>query len=175
MKPFYFTVPGWGGSSKDHWQTFFESRLEQCIQIEQEDFESPDLEKWVSKIEKVVSNYPAEQVVLIGHSLGCFAITEWMNRFNKEIRGAFLVAPADLENAPEIIPQKGFNQLKLVQLKSPSLIVASTNDEWLPKESALIFAKKWGSELRWIQDGGHISSGSGFGQWEEGLLWVQEF
>ena len=174
MKSLYFTIPGWGGSSEDHWQTFFESRLDQCVRIEQENFNEPDLDKWVEKLNEVLSNYPSENCILIGHSLGCFVIAEWLKRYKKSIRGAFFVAPADLKNAPEIIPQTGFDDFEVVSIKSPSMLIASTNDAWLPQETAEFLASIWGSELRWVENGGHISSASGFGKWEEGLLFLNE-
>jgi predicted alpha/beta hydrolase family esterase len=50
-----------------------------------------------------------------------------------------------------------------------SLIVASSNDEYVSLARAKQFADAWGSKFINVGAKGHINFGAGFGEWNEGL------
>lgn len=116
-----------------------------------------------------MQRFDPQQVVLIGHSLGCTAIAHWAKRFGKSIKGAMLVAPSDIENPVYTFPATGFSPIPLEKILFPTLVVASTDDPWVSMERAAFFASSWGSELVSIGPAGHINVASGHGAWEEGL------
>ena len=78
----YLIVPGLGNSGPEHWQTYFEESGPHFSKIQQEEWDAPECEGWINRIEEKVSEFDPEQVVLVGHSLGCTAIAHWakMNR-----------------------------------------------------------------------------------------------
>jgi len=165
----YLIVPGLGNSGPEHWQTYFEESGPNFHRIQQEEWDAPECSDWIEKIEENVKRFDQQEVVLIGHSLGCTAIAHWAKRFGKTIKGAMLVAPSDIENPVYTFPATGFSPIPLEKISFPTLVVASTDDPWVSMERAAFFASSWGSELVSIGQAGHINVASGHGAWEEGL------
>ena len=50
------------------------------------------------------------------------------------------------------------------------IAVSSENDEYVSLGSAKIFAEKWGSQFVNVGEKGHINSNSNLGDWNEGLV-----
>lgn len=169
MKTRYFIVPGYGNSGEKHWQTYFQNSSPDFSRIEQTDWEKPEAKDWICAIEKTLENEVLENVVLVGHSLGCLAIAHWGILFQKKIKGAFLVAPPDLENPAHDYPIFGFTPIPLQKLPFESVMVYSTDDEWITPARALLFAEAWGSKTISIGNAGHISAVNGYGHWDPGL------
>ncbi|CAL2108474.1 Serine hydrolase family protein [Tenacibaculum sp. 190524A02b] len=165
----YYIIPGYGNSDKEHWQTYFESKLENSKRIVQDNWIKPVLEDWVDRIEKTLSNENLSDIILIAHSLGGIALTHWVKKYDKKIKGALIVAPADIENPFEDRALESFTPIPKINLPFPSILVCSTNDNWMNLERAKLFASSWGSELIILKDAGHVSSNDGFGSWENGL------
>lgn len=171
----YLIVPGLGNSGPEHWQTWFESSGSNFIRIQQQEWEAPACEEWISAIDRAVSAFDPSTVVLIGHSLGCLTIVHWANKYKRTIKGALLVAPSDAEADVYTFPAKGFAPIPLDRLNFKTIVVASSNDVWVSLERAAHFAKCWGSELVNIGEAGHINSASGHYKWEEGLALLKKF
>ncbi|GGE57455.1 hypothetical protein EV200_103242 [Pedobacter psychrotolerans] len=165
----YFIIPGLGNSGPDHWQTHFENSGENFTRIEQQDWETPTSNDWITNIEEALSGYDLSTVVLIGHSLGCTAIANWAKHYQKKIKGALLVAPSDLEAPKYTFDTIGFDHVPLDKISFKTIVVASTNDEWVSIKRAAFFAEKWGSEFINIGNAGHINADAGFGEWPNGL------
>lgn len=171
----YFIVPGLGNSGPEHWQTFFEKSGNNFQRINQQDWDSPRCEDWISTIDKTVSNYDLSTVVLIGHSLGCSTIAHWAAKYKRQIKGAMLVAPSDLEAPQYTFPATGFAPIPLDKIDFKTIIVASADDVWVSLERAKLFAESWGSEFINIGNAGHINVASGFTNWQEGLEILKRF
>jgi serine hydrolase len=167
-----FTLPGLNDSGPDHWQTRWED-LYGFTRIHQRDWDHPDKEDWVHTINEVTAPFPAGQVVLIGHSLACSAIAHWAERYQRCIRGAFLVAPADVD-APDFPEEAtGFGPMPLGALPFPSLVVASGNDPYVRLERASFFAASWKSRFVSAGSLGHINAASAIGDWPEGYALLE--
>ena len=165
----YLIVPGYGNSGPDHWQTFFEKKLLNCKRIEQNSWEKPICEDWLSAINEAVNHYNANSVVLISHSMGGIAIAHWAAKYNIKIKAAMIVAPPDLENSWEDLGLQTFTPIPTQKLPFKSIIVASAYDHWATVVRTKEFAKNWGSDLVLIENAGHINAASGFGEWKDGL------
>jgi predicted alpha/beta hydrolase family esterase len=61
------------------------------------------------------------------------------------------------------------------KLPFPSIVVASTNDQYVDIERARAFAQAWGSTLVEIGEAGHINGASGYGEWPEGERMLLDF
>ena len=59
-------------------------------------------------------------------------------------------------------------------LHFPSIVVASTNDEFVTVERAQEFADAWGSRLAIIGEAGHINAASKLGSWDAGRRLLDE-
>jgi uncharacterized protein len=162
-----FLLPGLYNSGPQHWQTHWENEYD-FIRIEQKDWETPVCEDWINTIDAAITKQNIGNVILIGHSLACCTIVHWANKFNRKIKGALLVAPSDVD-APSYPPgTTGFMPMPLYKLPFPSIVVASSNDEYVSIERAKYFANCWGSDFNNIGDHGHINPASNLGAWPEG-------
>ncbi len=169
---FYFVLPGLNNSGPLHWQSRWET-LYGFTRIHQRDWDTPDKNDWIHTINEVIAPFPPENVILIAHSLACGAVAHWADKYARSIRGALLVAPADTD-APSF-PQgpTGFDPMPLQSLPFKTIVVASTNDEYVSLQRAEYFATQWGSTFVNIGDKGHINSASGLGDWPEGYELLQ--
>ena len=167
-----FTVPGLFNSGPQHWQTHWENEYG-FVRIEQQDWETPVCDDWLQTIDAVVNQQPLNKVVLIGHSLACCTIVRWSEKYKRIIKGVLLVAPSDVE-APSYPPgTTGFSPMPKFKLHFPSMIIASSNDEYVTFERAKEFAGNWGSEFINAGELGHINSTSDLGLWPFGYTYLK--
>ncbi len=172
LPTFYFVLPGLNSSGPRHWQTRWEE-LYGFTRIHQQDWDYPDKDDWIHTLQETIAPFPPQQVILIGHSLACATIAYWADRYKKIIKGAFLVAPSDTE-APSYPPgTTGFAPMPLNRLPFPSIVVASSNDNYVSLERAKYFAGQWGSRFLALGNLGHINGDSGLGDWPEGYQLLQ--
>jgi len=172
LPTFCFVLPGLNNSGPRHWQTRWEE-LYGFTRIQQADWDYPDKDDWIHTVNEVIAPFPPQQVVLIGHSLACATIAHWADRYQRTIKGAFLVAPSDVE-APSYPPgTTGFAPMPLNTLPFPTIVVASSNDRYVHLERAKHFAWKWGSRFTSLGNLGHINADSGIGDWSQGYALLQ--
>ena len=172
-QPIIFTLPGLYNSGPQHWQTHWEKE-HGLIRINQRDWDTPDLAEWIATIDEVVTKYPVKNVVLVGHSSSCAAIAAWADKYKRKIKAAMLVAPSDTE-APSYPPgTKGFQPMPLNPLGFPSIVIASTDDQYVTLDRAQYFASRWGSEFAFICKAGHINSDSNLGNWPVGYQLLEK-
>ncbi|CDP50441.1 hypothetical protein [Devosia sp. DBB001] len=163
-------VPGLGDSGPEHWQRRWGSRFSTGQVIEQQDWEHPKLEDWVSTIERSII-MATRPVILIAHSLGVPAVVHTAQRLkDTKVRGAFLVAPPDLDNPAAPKATAPFKDVPRDPLPFPSMLVASSDDPYCSLERAVEFATCWASDFHDAGPSGHINTASGHGPWPEGLL-----
>lgn len=166
-------IPGLGNSGEQHWQTRWEKKYG-FNRIEQSNWDEPDKQSWVNALEKQLSNIVDKPIILVAHSLACITTALWASEFSKKIKAALLVAPADTEASA--IPKEitDFAPIPLKKLPFKSIVVASTNDQYISLERASFLANAWGSEFINIGATGHINSDSNLGDWELGLELLKE-
>lgn len=174
-------VPGLRGSSVAHWQTWMETREPTARRVTGIDWDSPVLASWATAVRSEIDDAP-NAVWLVAHSFGCLAAVVAAADRKDRVAGALLVAPAD----PERIVASGFREhqtryelanigivLPSNCLGFPGIVVASSNDPWVPLERAAHWAELWGSHFLNIGKAGHINVDSGFGPWPAGLRLLQ--
>ncbi len=166
-------VPGLGNSDEKHWQTYWEEKYH-FGRVNQQDWETPHYQDWVERLDETVMAYNPADVVLVGHSLACATIVGWANKYRRPLKAALLVAPADTD-APDFPPvTTGFAPMPLQQLLFPSIVIASTNDEYVTLERAQFFANCWGSQFVNIGALGHINSESDLKDWPAGMQLLRQ-
>jgi len=166
-------LPGLYDSGPDHWQSHWERTLPDVARVTQRDWETPDRDEWVATLERAVAEH-GPNVVLVGHSTGCALIAFWAASTSRSVRGALIVAPSDTEAASYPKGPTGWTPMPMARLPFPSIVVASTDDEYATIERARRFADAWSSIFVNIGPAGHINSASGLGEWPLGRELLEE-
>jgi len=166
-------LPGLYNSGPAHWQSRWEAAHAGWRRVNQDDWERPRCADWVARLEDAILATP--DAVLVAHSSSCALVAHWAGTGGSgRVRAALLVAPSDTEAASYPAGPTGFAPMPLARLPFPSVVVASTNDQYVTLERARTFADGWGSRLVTVGDAGHINGESGLGDWPEGLALLQE-
>lgn len=113
-------------------------------------------------------------IILIGHSLACCTIVRWAEKYKRVIKGALLVGPSDVDARSYPPGTTGFMPMPIYKLPFPSIVITSSNDEYVTLERATLFADNWGSELVNAGNLGHINSSSNLGDWDFGYTVLQK-
>jgi len=172
MKTTVLILPGFGSSGPAHWQSLWEGANPDFKRVEQRDWEHPVCEEWVEALEKAVKEAGSE-VILVAHSLACLVVAHWASKPHQTIKAALLVAPPDASQDSFPEAAKGFKNTPLMPFDFPSIVVASTNDEYARIEYAQKLANAWGSAFVNVGDKGHINANSALGFWDEGFALLQ--
>ena len=173
----YLIVPGWQGSSAEHWQSHWQQVLPACARVEQDDWLLPERKAWVAQLQRQIAA-DRRPVVLIAHSLGCVTVAHWVAQapaaLLNRVRGALLVAPADVERSDCPEPLRNFAPIPNSNLPFASVLIGSSNDHAATAQRALEFAQAWGSEAVIVPNAGHINVQSGHHRWEQGFAWLYQ-
>ncbi|MBA1194806.1 alpha/beta hydrolase [Pseudomonas entomophila] len=171
----YLIVPGWQGSPDNHWQSHWQRSLPNSLRVEQHDWLTPQRHDWVRTLEQAIDADPSP-VILIAHSLGCITVAQWAvqasPRLLRQVRGALLVAPADVERPACAPALRNFAPIPLQRLPFPSQVVSSDNDPAVSVPRALYLARAWGAETGLLSNAGHINVTSGHERWEQGFAYL---
>lgn len=171
----YLIVPGWQGSPDDHWQSHWHSTLPNSARVEQDDWLTPKREDWVAALEAAIAADDAP-VILIAHSLGCITVAHWAAQASpsllRRVRGALLVAPADVERPACSPALRNFAPIPQRLLPFPSQVVTSDNDPAVSAPRAMHLARAWGAEAGVLGGAGHINVKSGHRRWEQGFAYL---
>ncbi len=167
----YLMIPGINGSGAEHWQTLWEAHDSGFHRVEQNDWDHPELDAWMNRLNSEIETHPQSWVV--AHSLGCLLIVS--KKFSGNIRGAFLVAPPNPAGPEFPNVAKSFADFSTSKLAFKSIVVSSQNDPYSSVDFAKRCATTWGSEFVSVGKKGHINSQSGLGFWDEGYQLFQKF
>ncbi len=172
----FLTIPGLASSGPRHWQTIWEKQHPYLFtRVEQDNWDLPVCAEWVEKLQNYIESL-SQPTILVAHSMGCLTVVHWAQKyFSPLVKGAILVAPADAEYSERLNFVEGFNPIPDKALPFESVLVASTNDIYASIERSEYFADAWGSTFLNIGAKGHINASSGFGEWEEGKIILNQF
>lgn len=165
-------LPGLTGGGEDYWYGRWAERLPTARRVEQENWDEPQREDWVSRLVEAV-DAATRPVVLIAHSLGTLTVAHAAPQLaERDVRAALLVAPPDLENCDEETRAAcaSFLPVPREPLPFPSFVIASRTDPYGRYDFADDLAAAWGSAIYDAGDAGHINAESGHGPWPEGLM-----
>jgi predicted alpha/beta hydrolase family esterase len=162
-------IPGLHGSEPRHWQSQWQSSLEDAERVEQVNWGAPDLETWLDVLVAHVRRRPG--AILVGHSLGATLIAHLSAQYpGLDVAGALVVAPADPERRRSRVPGiASFRPLPQIPLNFPAILVASRTDPFMAQDRARIIANLWEAAFVDAGDAGHINAASGYGSWPAGL------
>lgn len=168
-------LAGLWNSGPAHWQTLWEKEHPEWVRVAHMDWETPKAEEWVADLEAAIAKCK-QPPVLVAHSLGCSLVTRWAASGSRlKVAGAVLVAPSDTDAPSYPEGTTGFKPMQLSRLPFPTLVVASSDDQYVHPQRARQFALAWGSEYLEIGNAGHINGDAGYGRWPEGEQLVLDF
>ena len=169
------TVPGWHGSSAEHWQSRWEA-LHGYRRVEQHDWNRPLRGDWSARLEDEVLAGEGKPVVLVAHSLGCTLVAAWAShsRNTHLVRAALLVAPPDVEQDSLRAQLHGWTPAALQRLPFITTVIASENDPYCTLARARAFAAGWGAAFVCVGPHGHLNAESGLGDWPQGHAYLRE-
>lgn len=172
-------VPGYTNANPDHWQSRWQRQMKTARRVEQEDWLKPVAADWTANLLTALDE-ATRPVVMIAHSLGGQVVAQSISKMEPsqiaQVRGAFIVAPPDVEN-PSIRPRHlmTFGPFPRDPFPFPSVVIASRNDPFCCYEVAGDMANAWGSHLVDARESGHINTASGHGPWPDGLMVFANF
>ncbi|WP_320194474.1 alpha/beta hydrolase [Agrobacterium rosae] len=161
-------VPGLNGSGSDHWQHYWLQDDPGARLVDQENWQCPFLADWLESFEQALAN--TDHAYVVAHSLGCILVANMAGRpLAAKIRGALLVAPAQLERVEALHPCiVNFGEAPISPLPFPSAVIGSDNDPYMTAEELELASSLWGSTHINLGSVGHINVASGFGRWSQG-------
>jgi len=170
-------VPGYLGSSPEHWQSWMQAQLPEARRVVDIDWSEPVLVQWAAAVRTQIDRSRGV-VWLVAHSFGCFAAAVAASERPERVGGSLLVAPADpdrfsplgLRGTSGTLPAESLSSwLPERPLPGASALIASTDDPWMGFAKAAYLANRWGCLLVNAGQSGHINVESGFGPWPQGL------
>lgn len=165
---------GWGGSDDPHWQAWLSGEIVKnygmVIFPLLDNPHFPSKNRWMKQAKALLDEYKPD--VVICHSL---ANILWFHLCHEGVIGSvkrlLLVAPPSLHCTLETL--KTFFPLEAPAnlFADEVLLVTSDNDPYMTPNEAHALQKALGVEMKVIDNGGHINTASGFGEWP----WVKEW
>lgn len=159
-------APGLHDSGPEHWQSRWQRLYPAFERVEQADWSDPILPIWSARVDEVRQR-DARPTLIVAHSFGCLASVSSVAADPANIAGLLLVAPADPDKfgVAALLPHEA--------LPIPTIMIASTNDPWMPLERARQWAQRWGSTFIDAGALGHINAESGLRDWLFGQQQLQ--
>jgi len=174
VKPRVLILHGWGGSDFPHWQSWLAGEIAKDYGtvafplLDNPHF--PGKNRWMRQVKALLESFRPD--VVICHSL---ANTLWFHLCNEgeiaPVRRLLLVAPPRLDLALDTIgtffPVRAPQNLSAQEV----LLVTSTNDPYLDTGEARALREALNVPMHVVENGGHLNTASGFGEWP----WVYEW
>jgi uncharacterized protein len=169
--PTVLIVPGLRDHVEDHWQTLLARKLPRVRTVPPLEHDKLSCAARVAALDAALSQIDGP-VVIVAHSAGVMMTAHWAQSHRREIQGALLAAPADLETplppgypTPDQLQQHGWLPIPRTRLPFPSIVAASTNNPLARFERVAALADAWGSRLIDIGAAGHLNPAAGYGDW----------
>jgi len=169
--PTILVVPGLRDHVAEHWQTLLQHKLPKAVSVPPLERDKLSCAARVAALDAAVAKIEG-QVILVAHSAGVMITVHWARRHHRQIQGAVLAAPVDLETPlPEGYPtfdalaDNGWHPIPRAPLPFPSIVCASRNDPLASFERVARMAQDWGGGLVDLGEVGHLNPAAGYGEW----------
>jgi predicted alpha/beta hydrolase family esterase len=167
---------GWGGSDEPHWQWWVAKELKKLnYEISFPNLpnrDAPNLDVWMDTLKKEFDRFQPD--IVMCHSLANILWFNFVTKYEiKELDKLMLVAPVrqecDIEEIKTFFPYPIPTDLRAKE----SIMVGSTNDEYLDFDEALQLQSALNVGLKILKDAGHINAESGFGELRCAVDWIE--
>ena len=167
-------VPGLRDHVEDHWQTHAAKALPGSITVPPLTADRLSCAARVAALDEALKAITGE-VVIAAHSAGCLMVAHWAQHHTRQIKGALLATPADVENPlppgyPTLaeLQEGGWCPIPRQPLPFPAIVAASRNDPLAAFSRVEEMAMAWEAQLHDAGEVGHLNPPAGFGPWPQG-------
>jgi len=184
LKPTIAIIHGACGNPEENWFPWLKAKLEKRgFRVIAPKFPTPEgqnLGNWIAEMNAAIPN-SGNELILIGHSIGCAFALQYIARTENRIRGAFLVAGFGGKIGKKIFDSVNASFLgsfdwKKIREKCPKFFVYhADNDPYVPLSFGEGLAKSLGAELRIVKGAGHFNAQAGYDKFELLLKDILEF
>lgn len=161
-----YIVHGYGGTPDKHWFAYLENELIKlginCCRLAMPNTNSPTPTEWLEHLRQNVQI--DDETIMIGHSLGCVAILNFLSRFYEKPKAAIFVAGfyQPLDNLPELTPFSNLYAVSPPLMPFPSYVIAAQNDTVVPHEFSDRLAQHLNGHYIRLPEGGHFLGEEGW-------------
>ncbi|MBB6485066.1 hypothetical protein GGD46_002346 [Rhizobium lusitanum] len=137
-------LPGLNGSAEGHWQRHWARDNASSTIVRQASWSRPALHEWLQSLEGELER--VGDAWLVAHSLGCLLAAHIATRpAARHVRGAFLVAPCDLERTERLHPGViDFGEMPTDRSPFRTFVVGSRDDRYMDFIRLRRYAALWG-------------------------------
>ncbi|HTG79415.1 MAG TPA: alpha/beta hydrolase [Sphingomicrobium sp.] len=168
-------VPGLRDHVAEHWQTLLAAELPGSVTVEPLTEDRLSCAARVKALDEALSRIKGE-VVIAAHSAGALMVANWALAPTRQIKGALLATPADVETplpagypAFADLKANGWMPIPRKPLPFPAIVAVSQNDPLAQFEKIAGLARAWGAELHDAGEVGHLNPAAGYGRWDGAL------
>lgn len=188
-----FIVHGWDGNPDEPVLKWLRLKLEErgysVSTPAMPNPETPKIESWVNKLRETVGAV-TEDIVLIGHSVGCQAVMRYLETLpeNSKISGLLLLAPwmkldeeTIKEEGPEVVEiakpwmETPIDFEKIKNIADKTTAIFSDNDPFVPLDQEEFFRRKLSAKTIIEHLKGHFSPSDDVSELPSALAAVLEF
>jgi predicted alpha/beta hydrolase family esterase len=177
-------VPGLRDAVPGHWQTLLHAKLESTGRpvrtVLPMGRDNIDLKARIDALEQEAQAIDGP-LVIVAHSAGCITVAHWARTTRRQVLGALLATPPDLDRPmPDGYPSfhamraEGWSPMPGERLPFPSILAASTTDPLASCPRLIAMAACWGCRLIDLGDVGHLNPASGHGPWPRAEALIAE-
>ena len=172
-----FIIHGTMGYPKENWFPWLKKMLEkEGYEVILPKFPTPEnqsLESWMGVFENYLHELD-EETIIIGHSLGCPFILSILEKIDKPVKAAFLVAPfyqpigiPKFDPLNQTFLEKEFDWKKIKENCKSFILFYSDKDPYINPDQPDELQEKLNAKLIYIEDAGHFNSESGYDTFPE--------
>jgi hypothetical protein len=167
-------LPGLQGSRHSQWQSIWADKHAYQV-LEQHDWTRPLRGDWLVRLEDVISHL-TEPTYLVAQGLACIQVAAWavFSAHAAKVKGAFLVAPVDVEAPHWAHALSSWRPVEMKVLPFRSVLIGAPNDPDCSPERAKAFADAWGSASKEAAMIDQVSAESNVGEWSWGHALFKE-
>lgn len=184
--PNVFIIHGAYGSPEENWIPWLRGELEEIgCTVFVPAFPTPGgqmLGSWLRVFEKFEQHVDRD-TILVGHSIGSAFVLNILQRLEKEVKAAFLVAPFvtpvidpknEVTDINRTFYEKKFDWEKIKKNCKYIYAIASDNDPYVSLDIAERVSKPLGVTLTMIEGGGHFNAKAGFTKFPQLLDMIED-
>lgn len=164
-----FIVHGLNGKPNGGWRPWLMAELEKlevyACALSMPDPAEPKQEEWVAEIARHLERNAADELYVVGHSLGVPTVLRCVENFSGRIAGAvFVSGRVEPTSEPRLAPffAPAFDFAKIKSRVAASVVIHGDDDPVVPFKNAEVLSKELGAELITIPHGKHLNGSAGF-------------